>query len=131
MGTLVDGWTPAPPGVVLMPGTCGGRDEDGQGCAHGAVHLLSPHQSTGLRRWLETTNDRAIIRPYDADRADALDAMEAPLFASFGFRPIVRQDLVRTESGGLNPTWSLFVSPLLAPTEKVTIHLRLVCFARP
>ncbi len=62
--------------------------------------------------------------------ADRLEAMEAPLFAQFDFVPIARQDLIRTATGGLNFGWSLIVGPLLAPTEKVEIHLRLVCFAR-
>jgi hypothetical protein len=129
MATLVDGWRPAPDGQVLMPGWCGGRDADGQGCALGVVHLLSPHQSTGLRAWLETTAERAIIRPYDAERADALESMEGLLFAAFGFHRLVRQDLIRREAGGLNPDWVLVVGAF-APTEKVEIHLRLVCFAR-
>ena len=113
-----------------MPGMCRGRDADGQGCAHGVIHLLSLHQSTGLRAWLETTDERALIRPYEADRAAELEAMEAPLFAAFGYKPIARQDLARTEEGGLNETWSISVSPWIAPREKVTIHLRLVCYAR-
>lgn len=57
--------------------------------------------------------------------------MEAPLFAQFEFVPLARQDLVRTKSGGLNSFWAIWVSPLVAPTDEVTIHLRLVCFARP
>jgi hypothetical protein len=112
-----------------MAGWCGARDADGQGCARGTVHLLHAHQSTGLRAWLETGAERALIRAYEAARADQLEAMEAPLFAQFGFRAIVRQDLVRTEIGGLNPDWVLLVGAL-APTEKVRIHLRLVCFGR-
>jgi hypothetical protein len=122
-------WEPAPAGEVLMPGWCSARDEDGQGCAHGVVHLLSPHQSTGLRAWLEAGTAPALIRGYDADRADELEAMEAPLFARFGFGPIARQDLARTEIGGLHQGW-VFVLGALAPTEKVTFHVRLVCFAR-
>ena len=57
--------------------------------------------------------------------------VETPLFAAFDFVPIARQDLIRTETGGLNVGWSLIVGPLLAPTEEVAIHLRLVCYARP
>lgn len=125
------GWIPAPEGQVLVPGECRARDADGQGCPHGVLHLLRAHQSTGLRAWLEGSQDRALIRCYDAARADELEAMEAPLFARFQFKPIARQDLVRTEDGGINATWAIFVSPWIAPTEKVTIHLRMVCFARP
>jgi hypothetical protein len=123
-------WDPAPAGEVLMPGRCGARDADGQGCAHGVVHLLSAHQGTGLRTWLDARGDDALIRAYDAGRAEELEAMEAPLFAQFGFSPIVRQDLTRTASGGLHQGWALFVGPLLAPVEKITFHLRLACFAR-
>jgi hypothetical protein len=124
------GWTSAPEGQVLTAGECRARDADAQGCAHGFVHL-SAHQSTGLRAWLESGQDRALIRAYDEGTADRLEAMEAPLFAQFEFVPIARQDLIRTETGGLNVGWSLIVGPLLAPTEEVAIHLRLVCFARP
>jgi hypothetical protein len=124
------GWTAAPEGQVLMAGECRARDADAQGCAHGFVHL-SAHQSTGLRDWLESGRNRALIRAYDAASADRLEAMEAPLFERFEFVPIARQDLIRTETGGLNFVWSLVVGPLLAPTEKIEIHLRLVCFARP
>jgi hypothetical protein len=123
------GWAPAPGGQVLMAGSCLARDADGQGCAHGFVHL-SAHQSTGLRGWLESGQRSALIRAYDSARADRLEAMESPLFAQFDFSPIVRQDLVRTESGGLNAGWALIVGPFLALTEKIVIHLRLVCFAR-
>jgi hypothetical protein len=126
---MTPGWTPAPDGQVLMAGLCAARDADGQGCAHGVVHLKA-HQSTGLRQWLESGQSPALIRAYDAATADRLEAMEAPLFEQFGFRPIARQDLVRTESGGLNVGWALVIGPWFAPTEKVSIHLRLVCFAR-
>jgi hypothetical protein len=129
MTTLL-GWVPAPDGQVLMPGACLARDADGQGCAHGLVHLV-PHQSTGLRAWLEAGAERALIRSYDAATADRVEAMEAPLFAEYEFVPLVRQDLARMETGGLNSFWAIWVSPLVAPSEKVTIHLRLVCFARP
>jgi hypothetical protein len=124
------GWAPAPEGQVLMAGSCLARDSDGQGCAHGFVHL-SAHQSTGLRDWLGSGQGSALIRAYDSAKADRLEAMESPLFAQFGFAPIVRQALVRTEAGGLSFGWTLIVGPLLAPTEKIAIHLRLVCFARP
>ena len=126
---MTSDWTPASEGEVLNAGECRARDLDGQGCAHGFVHL-GPHQSTGLRAWLEQDRGAALIRAYDAASADALEAMESPLFAQFEFAPIARQDLIRTQGGGLNAGWVLIVGPLLAPTEKVTIHLRLVCFAR-
>ena len=129
--TILGQWATAPQGQVLLPGGCRARDEDGQGCAHGLVHLRRPHQRTGLRRWLEGTEERALIRPYPADRADELEAMEAPLFARFEFVPIVRQDLVGSVEAGLDSFWAINFSPLLAPTERVTIHLRLVCFGRP
>ena len=76
-------------------------------------------------------SERALIRPYEAATADRMEAMEAPLFAQYEFVPLVRQDLVRTEAAGLDSFWSIWVSPLVAPREKITIHLRLVCFARP
>jgi hypothetical protein len=123
-------WTPAPDGQVLMPGECRARDADAQGCAHGFVHL-GAHQNTGLRAWLESGRASAVIRAYDAATADRVEAMEMPLFARFDFVPIARHDLIRTKAGGLNAGWSLIVGPLLAPTEKVTIHLRLVCYSRP
>jgi hypothetical protein len=112
-----------------MPGMCLARDEDGQACVHGLIHL-GPHQDTGLRAWLETGNESGLIRAYDLDRADRLEAMETPLFAQFGFTPIVHQDLVHSESGGLSCGWAVLVRPLFAPLEKVATHLRLVCFAR-
>jgi hypothetical protein len=124
------GWVPAPEGEVLTAGNCRARDEDGQGCAHGLVHL-SAHQSTGLRAWLEANRGRALIRAYEAVDADRLEAMEAPLFAQFELVPIARQDLVHTEEGGLNTGWALIVGPLFAPTQKVKMHLRLVCFGPP
>jgi hypothetical protein len=127
---ITTAWVPAPEGQVLMAGECRARDADGQGCTLGPIHLLRPHQSTGLRAWLERGTDRALIRCYDATRADSLEAMESELFAEFDFLPITRQDFLRTEEGGLNTGWTLLVGPFLAPTEKVTIHLRLVCFAR-
>ena len=123
-------WDPAPMGQVLTPGACRARDEDIQGCALGVLHPRHPHQSTGLRAWLEAPSERALIRCYEAERADALEAMESPLFARFGFSRLVRQDFTHTEAAGLNPTWTLLVGAL-APSEKVTIHLRMVCFARP
>ena len=114
---------------MLTAGECRARDADDQGCAHGFVHF-GEHQSTGLRAWLESGRDRALIRAYDAAKADRLEAMETPLFAQFDFVPIARQDLIRTEVGGVNFGWSLILGPLLAPTEEVEIQLRLVCFAR-
>jgi len=124
------GWVAAPDGEVLTAGNCRARDEDGQGCAHGLVHL-GAHHSTGLRAWLEGNPGRALIRAYEAVDADRLEAMEAPLFAQFELVPIARQDLVRTEEGGLNTGWALIVGPLFAPTQKVKMHLRLVCFGPP
>lgn len=121
-------WNPAPQGQVLMAGECRARDADGQGCARGFIHP-GPHQSTGLRAWLESGAGHALIRAYDAATADRLEEMETPLFAQFGFVPIAQQDLISTEAGGLNAGWTLVVGPFLAPTEKVTIHLRLVCFS--
>jgi hypothetical protein len=123
------GWAPAPEGRVLMPGMCLSRDDDGQGCVHGLIHI-GAHQSTGLRAWLEAGRERALIRPYEIATADRVQAMETPLFAEFGFTPIVQQDLVHTEAGGLSFGWAMVVGPLLAPTDKITTHLRLVCFAR-
>jgi hypothetical protein len=128
--TTTIGWAPAPEGQVLMPGTCLTRDGDGQACVHGLIHF-GPHQSTGLRAWLEAGRERALIRPYEVATADRLQAMETPLFAEFGFTPIVQQDLVHTEAGGLSFGWTVLVGPFFAPTEKVTRHLRLVCFTRP
>jgi hypothetical protein len=122
-------WAPAPDGQVLMAGYCLARDEDGQGCAHGFVHL-SAHQSTGLRARLESDKRGALIRAYDAATADRLEAMEEPLFAHFGFAPVARQDLVRTKSGGIHAGWAIIVGPFFAPTEKVSIRLRLVCYVR-
>lgn len=127
--TTILPWVPAPAGQVLLPGACLARDADGQGCAHGLVHIV-PHQSTGLRAWLEAGAERALVRAYDVATADGLEAMEAPLFAQFEFVPLVRQDLVREETAGLDSFWAIWVSPLVAPSEKVTTHLRLVCFAR-
>jgi hypothetical protein len=122
-------WTPAPSGQVLLPGPCLARDSDGQGCTRGLVHRGN-HQSTGLRAWLEAERSTALIRAYDSGDGDRLEAMEAPLFEQFGFRPIVRQDLERTVPGGIDWDQARFVGPLLAPNTKVRIHLRLVCFAR-
>jgi hypothetical protein len=115
---------------VLVAGECRARDDDGQGCTHSALHALSPHQSTGLRSWLETSEERGIIRFYDTARADKLEAMETALFARFHFSPVARQELVRTEDGGLSSGWVMLVG-WLAPTEKVTFRVRAVCFARP
>jgi hypothetical protein len=129
--TFMTDWEPAPTGQVLLPGACLARDDDGQGCARGVLHPLSPHQATGLRAWLDAGTARALMRAYEESRADELEAMETPLFARYEFTPIARQDLVRTETAGLNATWSILVSPGFAPSEEVTIRLRIVCFARP
>jgi len=120
---IITEWLEAPEGQLLMPGRCGARDADGQACAS-FDHYPKPHQRTGLRAWVESTKERVVIRCYDAERADELEAMEAPLFASLGFAPIARQDVVRT--GGVHVGWTLVVGPLLAPS--VTIRLRVVCF---
>ncbi len=119
------GWADAPDGQVLMPGRCGARDADGEACAS-FDHYPKPHQRTGLRTWLESTMETVIIRCYEADRAGELEAMEAPLFEAFGFRPVARQDVART--AGLHVGWTLVVGPLLAPSA--TVHLRVVCYAR-
>ena len=92
-----------------------------------SAHIRAPGCAPGSN----LSGERALIRAYDAATANRLEAMETPLFAQYEFVPIARQDLVRTESGGLNAGWSLIVGPLLAPAEKVTIHLRLVCFSGP
>ena len=123
-------WEPAPEGHVLVPGECRARDADGQGCTGGVLHPLSAHQHTGLRTWLESTEERAIIRVYDIARADELEAMEAPLLEQFQYVPVARQDLVRTMDGGLNSGWVMLVG-WFAPTQKVTFHVRAVCYARP
>jgi hypothetical protein len=122
---MATAWLDAPPGQVLMPGRCEARDSDGQACAS-FDHYPKPHQSTGLRAWLERTESQAVIRCYDGDRADELEAMESPLFGRLGFTPVARQDVVRT--GGLHVGWTLVVGPLLAPSA--TVRLRVVCFAR-
>ena len=122
------GWVDAPDGEVLLAGACLARDGDGQGCTHGFVHL-GPHQHTGLRAWLESRRADALIRAYPPPFAERHEAMETPLFERFGFLSIVHQDLVRTEDGGISWGWAMVVGPLLAPTAKVEVHLRLVCFA--
>ena len=123
-------WENGPEGEVLVPGGCLARDEDGQGCAHGVMHLRKPHVRTGLRRWLEAGHGQAIIRVYQSERADMTEAMETNLFARFGFTPLVRQEVRRTERGGLSFGWAMVVGPLVAPTEKIEVGLRLVCFAK-
>ena len=123
------GWVPAPDDEVLLPGHCGARDEDGQGCTHGVVHL-SPHQHTGLRAWLEAGTAGAIIRAYPAVDSDRLEGMEAALLARYQFVPVARQDLVHSEDGGVSWGWAMVVGPVFAPTARVTVQLRLVCFAR-
>jgi hypothetical protein len=67
-------WVLAPESQVLVAGECSARDEDGQGCTRAAFHPLSPHESTGLRAWLQAADEPAIIRCYDAARADELEA---------------------------------------------------------
>jgi hypothetical protein len=129
MASTVFDWEPAPQGRLLSPGRCRARDADGQGCARGVVHLLHSHQSLGLRSWLQKTDERAVIRCYEADLADEHEAMEVPLFAAFAFTPIAREDIVRIQAGGLDRDWSLVVGNL-APQEKVTFAIRAVCFAR-
>ena len=123
-------WERAPDGEVLLPRGCPARDADGQGCAFGTIHLR-PHRSSGLRAWLETGTQDALIRAYEPADAERVEAMEAPLFAAFGFAPIARQDLVRTKTGGISFGFALVLGPLLAPNEDVEFHVRLVCFARP
>ncbi len=113
------GWAAPPGGQVGMAGLCRARDPDGQGCVHGFVHL-GAHQSTGLRDWLESGQSSALIRAYEYASADRLEAMESPLFTQFGFAPIARQDLIRTESGGASIGWALVIGPLLAPTKRIT-----------
>jgi len=80
--------------------------------------------------WLESTEERAIIRFYDAARADELEAMESPLLARFEFTPIARRDVAQPKDGGLRSGWVVLIG-MLAPTEKVIFRLRAVCFARP
>jgi len=113
-----------------VAGECRARDADGQGCTKGAFHPRSAHQSTGLRDWLETTEQRAIIRFYETRRADELETMESPLLARFDFLPIARQELVQTKDGGLSSGW-VFLVGWLAPSERVTFSVRAVCYARP
>lgn len=120
-----EAWVDAPVGQVLMPGRCGARDADGEACAS-FDHYPRPHQRTGLRAWLAGTDQDVIIRCYDTNRADDLEALEAPVFASLGFAPVARQDVART--GGLHVGWTLVVGPWLAPAAKV--RLRVVCYAR-
>jgi len=122
---MTTAWAEAPAGQVLTPGRCDARDADGQACAS-FDHYPKPHQSTGLRAWLERTEEQAVIRCYDEERADELESMEAPLFARLGFALVARQDVVR--AGGLHVGWTLVVGPLLAPSA--TVRLRVLCFAR-
>lgn len=69
--TLMNSWTSAPGDQVLLPGECRARDADGQGCAHGLIHLRHPHQSTGLRAWLERRRARdGIWAHFDATLCD-------------------------------------------------------------
>jgi hypothetical protein len=83
---------------------------------------------TGLRQWAETTSDSAVIRFYDADRADELEAIEAPLLARNGFRAIAREEHELTRRGVTGP-WVLFAG--LLPRATVTISVRAVCYAKP
>lgn len=123
-------WEPAPVGVILVPGLCPARDSDGQGCARGALHPFGLHQSTGLRAYLEGCEERALLRIYEAGRADALEAMEAPLLARFEYVPVAHQDYVQTKEAGLHPLGVMVVG-IWAPTEHVTFAIRAVCYARP
>ncbi len=129
-----DDWEDAPDGQLLAPGDCGELDADGQGCARGLVHLLSSHQHTGLRGWLESSPGRAVIRIYDEDKADEFEAMEAPLFHRFGFTPIAQQTASQTKVGGLQRTSVTLHDDdglaALSPNQRVTFRVRAVCFAR-
>lgn len=116
-----------------MAGTCVARDADGQRCAKRQLHL-GAHQHTGLRRWLDAAAvhgrmGTAIIRAYDGARANELEAMETPLFASYGFTPIAREGVIQTKTGGLN-TGAVFFLGIFAPSEKVSFRFRVVCFAQ-
>ncbi len=130
-----DDWEDPPDGQLLAPGACGEVDADGQGCARGLVHLMSPHQHTGLRAWLETSPGPAVIRIYDEDHADVCEAMEAPLFGRFGYAPIARQTASQTKAGGLARTSVMLHDEdglgSLGPSQRVTFRVRAVCFARP
>jgi hypothetical protein len=121
-----DGWESAPSGSVLDIGGCGSLDADHQGCARGLFHPGQMHQHTGLRIWLETTADDTIIRLYPGDRADELEAMEAPLFAAHGFVPVTRRGFERTTYGATG-VWRLFGAFLRA---KNVFRLRAVSFAK-
>jgi hypothetical protein len=129
-----DGWDDAPDGQLLAPGDCGELDTDGQGCARGLVHPLSPHQHTGLRAWLETSPGRAVIRIYDQETAEAFEAMEAPLFERFGYQPIARQAASQTKVGGLRRTSVMLHDDdglaALGPSQRVTFRVLAVCYAR-
>jgi hypothetical protein len=91
-------WDEAPDGMVLDVGGCGAVDGDGQGCARTLFHPLFRHQHTGLRRWLETTLDEAVIRIYDGSRRDELEAMESPVFEALGFSAVARREVERTRT---------------------------------
>jgi hypothetical protein len=121
-----DGWEEAPSSSVLDVGGCGSLDADRQGCARGLFHPGKPHQHTGLRVWLETTTDDMIIRLYPGDRADELEAMEAPLFAAHGFASATRRGFERTTYGATG-VWRLFGDFL---RSKNVFTLRIVCFAK-
>ena len=130
-----DDWEDAPDGHLLAPGACGELDADGQGCARGLMHLLNPHQHTGLRAWLASSTGQALIRIYDTDEAGALEAMEAPLFQRFGYLPIARQTASQTKVGGLNRTSVMLHDDdglaALGPNQRVTFRVLAVCYARP
>jgi hypothetical protein len=130
-----DDWEDPPDGQLLLPGACGELDADGQGCARGLVHLTSPHQHTGLRSWLESGAERAIIRLYDLDLADELEGMEGPLFDRFGYAPIARGSFHQAKDGGLDRLTVLMhrntpMAPI-GPSQRVTFSVRAVCYARP
>ncbi len=54
-------WSVAPDDERLVAGGCLARDDDGQGCGRGLVHV-GAHVRTGLRAWLETSDSAGLIR---------------------------------------------------------------------
>lgn len=127
MDASVERWDAAPDGTALDVGECGAVDGDRQGCARPLFHPRSPHQHTGLRRWLETTEDHAVIRFYEGSRCDELEAMESPVFEALGFVAVARGDVERTTSGA-SGVWTLFAGLLAG--AKTVVRLRAVCDAR-
>lgn len=114
-------WDEAPDGTVLDIGGCGVVDGDGQGCARALFHPLLSHQHTGLRRWLEATQDEAVIRIYDGSRGDELEEMESPVFEALGFSALARRDVAHTTYGAIAG---------LIPRAMSVVRLRVVCYAR-